>query len=279
MENVGYVKKITAPVVNSFSKQNDVVAMLCFGSYALNTFDQYSDIDLFVVCDLAIMPESTRRDIFRVIPTASDIQLNCTTPGWDDQWSPEADKLKLGQSWLDVSYNTRDWLATVVHKVTTEGAVSIPECTFRPYTILGLLSNAITLYDPQGFIRELRSRLDPYPARLKERLIADNLSILTDRLNELQDCVARDLGNSTFLFHLWHACDAFVSILFALDERYDPATKRPEREFKKLRIAPPDLEARYERLLEGPFDAPGKWQTVEKFRELAEETMRLIEAN
>jgi hypothetical protein len=209
--NVDRVKKITAPVVNGFSKLNDVVAMLCFGSYALNTFDQGSDIDLFVVCDPVIMPEAARRNIFKVIPAASDIQLNCASPGWDSQWSPQSDKFKLGQTWVDVSYNTRNWLATVVHKVTTEGVVSIPELTFRPYTMLGLLSDAIRLYDPQGFIQELTSDLYPYPASLKMRLIEDNLAILADRLNELQDCVARDLGNSTFLFHLWHACDAFVS--------------------------------------------------------------------
>jgi hypothetical protein len=75
------------------------------------------------------------------------------------------------------------------------------------------------------------------------------------------------------------ACKPYRAILFALNERYDPATKRPEREFKKLRIAPPDLAARYDRLLEGPFDNPGKRQTVEKFKALAEEIMSLIEAN
>jgi predicted nucleotidyltransferase len=37
----------STPVVNALSALPDVKAILCFGSYAMGTFDQYSDIDLY----------------------------------------------------------------------------------------------------------------------------------------------------------------------------------------------------------------------------------------
>jgi len=272
----GNVEEIVQPVVDRLAGVDEVVAILCFGSYALNTYDQHSDIDLYVVCDPAIIAEATRRDIFEKLPAVSEVQLNYSTPGWDDQWSLQPDKFKLNQAVFDISYNTKAWISTVVDKVTAEGATSIPELPFRPYALLGLLANAIPLYDSQGFIQEINSKLYPYPPRLKDHLIQENLPILLDRLNEIQDGAVREIGNTAFLFHLWQACDAFISILFALNEQYDPATKRPEQEFSKFKLAPANLAARYEKLLEGPFDRVGKRQTVEDFKGLVKDLMRFI---
>jgi predicted nucleotidyltransferase len=270
-EAVDKVKDISAPIVAHLSRRDEVVGILCFGSYALNTYDSNSDVDLFVLCDPDIIPEITRRAVLESIPQVAEIQLTCSTPGWENQWSPQSDKFKMDQITFDISYNTKDWISVVVDKVTGEGATSIPKFIFRPYTMLGLLARAIVLYDPQGFVEDLISKLYPYPPTLKDRLIQENLPILTDRLNELQDCAAREIGNTAFLFHLWQACDAFISILFALNETYDPATKRPEQEFKKLKMAPANLRERYEKLLEGPFDSIGRQRTVEEFKRLVEE--------
>lgn len=276
LKTITKVKEATQPVIVSLSQLNEIVAILCFGSYALNSYDLNSDIDLFVFCHPAIPSEITRQNVFENIYGVSDIQLTCSSPGWDNQWSPQSDKFRLNQGAFDISYNTKDWVLIVVDKVTEEGATSIPELIFRPYTMVGLLANAIVLYDPQDFIQKLISKLYPYPPMLKDRLIQENLPVLIDRLNELQDCAERNIGNATFLFHLWHACDAFSSILFAINEKYDPATKRPEQAFKKLERSPANLAARYEKLLEGPFDRIGKQRVVEEFRRLVEELRQLM---
>jgi hypothetical protein len=242
----------------------------------LNTYDSSSDIDLFIFCDPEIVPATTRSNIFANIPAISDIQLNYGSPGWTNQWAPQSDKFKLAETRFDLSYNTRDWISSVVHKVTDEGATSISELTFRPYTMLGLLATAIILYDSQNFIQELRSYLYPYPPKLKARLIEDNLAILMDRLNDLRDCAWRDLSPTTFLFHLWVACDTIMTILFAFNEQYDPATKRPEKEMRKFKMMPANFVVRYEKALEGPFDRIGKQRAVEEFEALVMETTQLV---
>ncbi|MEM7029701.1 MAG: nucleotidyltransferase domain-containing protein [Chloroflexota bacterium] len=267
---------ITQPIVESLSELDEVTGILCFGSYALETYDQHSDIDLYVLCHPDILPDRIRRDTFTSSTKATKVMIGCHTPGWDNQWSPVSDNITLGQIDFDISYNTQTWLATVVNKVVQEGAVSIPELKFRAYTMLGLLANAIVLYEHQRWITQLKANLFPYPARLKANLIEQNNTILVDRLQELEDCAKRDIGHTMFLFHLWQACDALITILFAINNFYDPATKRPEREFGKLEKIPANFTERYQQILEGPFDKDGRQQMVRLLRGLTTEVTQFL---
>ncbi len=270
------LQKLTYPIINALATLDDVAAIICFGSYALGTYDQHSDIDLFVLCRPAIIPAAARQRIFEHIPGVSEIQLQVTSPGWDNQWNPQSDRLKLGGGQFDLVYNTAGWLSTVVHKVIAEGAISIPKLTFRPYTMLGLLANAVSLYDPHGFVRDLTGRLYPYPAQLKTNIIGEFTPLMTDGLAELADYTRRDIGNTAFLFHLVRLCDALHSVLFALNEYYDPATKRPERELAKLPQLPFNFIPRYEALLSGPFDRTGRERVVSELKRLVEEVKQLV---
>lgn len=270
------LQRLTWPIINVLATLDDVAAIICFGSYALGTYDQHSDIDLFVLCRSAIIPAATRQRIFEHIPGVSEIQLQVTSPGWDNQWNPQSDRLKLGGRQFDLTYNTAGWLSTVVHKVIAEGATSIPELTFRPYAMLGLLANSVSLYDPHGFVRDLTGRLYPYPAKLKANIIGEFLPLMTDGLAELADYTRRDIGNTAFLFHLVRLCDALHSVLFALNEYYDPATKKPERELDKLARLPRNFTFRYEALLTGPFDRAGRERVVNELEHLIREVKQLL---
>jgi hypothetical protein len=58
----------------------------------------------------------------------------------------------------------------------------------------------------------------------------------------------RNIGPSAFLFHLGRVCDAMVSVLYALNEQYDSATKRPEQALGKLAVLPERFVGRFVRL-------------------------------
>ncbi len=270
------VYQLTLPALEALAQSPAVVGILCFGSYALDVYDEHSDIDLYVLCAPQLMPTATRQAIFANLEGVTDLHLAQDHAGWENQWSPQSDQLSLNGMTLELSYNTQDWLTNVVHKVIEEGATSLPELTFRPYTMLGLLANAIVLYDPNQVIAQLRMGLAPYPPLLKEHLIRNNLAVLTEWLADLQDCATRDFGNSSFLFYLWHLCDALISLLFTLNETYDPATKRSEKMLKKLTYLPEDFIIRYEKVLEGPFTRPGQCTVVAELTKLIEETKRLL---
>lgn len=276
MKPIGLVHNKTAPVVESLARLEGVKAILCFGSYAMGTFDEYSDLDLFACCEPEIVPAADRQRVLKSVEGVTDFENSQGALGWDNQWSPQVDQFCMNETRFEISYNTVTWIRTVVKRVTQEGATSIPEQKFRPYTMLGLLENGIVLYDPNSFLRHLIDCLYPYPVQLKGRLISNSLDTLKDCLAELKDGVKRGFGLTFFHFFFNRMCDALYTLLFAINERYDSATKRPEVAYEKLDILPPNFLERYTTLLEGPFDKNGRERAIRDLETLVTEIEILI---
>ncbi len=262
-------------VVRRVARREDVRGVLCFGSYALGTFDDDSDIDLYVFCDPKVMSEASRRRMFEGLPELSDLELNYVTPGFEVQWIYQTDRFRLGDVHFDVAYHTAAWIKAVVQKVTQEGRSSIQELRYRAHAMLGLLENSIVLHDTGSFLDELISGIRPYPPKLKERLMADSLALLNDRIGDLRDCAERGIGNACFLFHLTTMSDALCTLLFALNERYDPSTKRVEEALERLEVLPLNFRERYAALLTGPFDGDRRLRAVEEYNALIREIEEL----
>ena len=276
MKPIGLVHNKTAPIVESLARLEDVRAIFCFGSYAMGTFDEYSDLDLFVFCEPEVVSAARRQRALENVQGVTHFEESDTAVGWDSQWSPQGDYLRVNEDLFEISYNTMDWIKTVVRRVTQEGATSIPEQKFRPYTMLGLLENGIILYDPCSFLRDLIDCLYPYPAQLKQRLISDSLHTLKDCLAELKDGAKRGFGLTFFHFFFHRMRDALHILLFAVNEKYDPAVKRSEVAYEKLSLLPPNFLERYARLLEGPFDKNGMQQAIRGLETLITEIEMLI---
>ncbi len=276
MVPIDLIHNKTDPVVESLAKLKGIGAILCFGSYAMGTFDEYSDLDLFAFCEPEIVLAADRRRALESVECIADFGESQGTVGWDNQWSPQVDRFRVNGDRFEISYNTIDWIRTVVKRVTQEGAISIPEQKFRPYTILGLLENGIILYDPCSFLSNLIGRIYPYPVRLKRRLISDSLHTLKDCLVELKNGNKREFGLTFFHFFFYRMCDALYTLLFALNEKYDPAVKRPEVEYEKLSLLPPNFPERYTVLLEGPFDKNGRQRAIHELETLITEIEMLI---
>ena len=90
------------------------------------------------------------------------------------------------------------------------------------------------------------------------------------------DGINRELGYTRFHFFFYRMRDALHTILFALNEKYDPATKRAEVEYEKLSRLPPNFLERYTRLLEGPFDKNGQQRTVKELEILVTEIEQFV---
>ena len=158
-----------------------------------------------------------------------------------------------------------------MRKVKDQGATSIPELKFRPYTMLGLLENSVVLYDPESVLQNIKSDLHPYPSKLRQDLLSQNIPIVRGSLEDLKDYVQRDIGNSAFHFHLGRVFDSTKTILFALNGRYDPATKRVEKVLSDLKIVPKDFVKRYEKILETPLTPSGRKEIVSELQTLVAE--------
>jgi predicted nucleotidyltransferase len=269
------ISQMAAPVVTALATVNAVSGIVCFGSYALGTADAESDLDLYVICEPTVMPVATRHRLLTRLPGSTALHLQYTTPGWDNAWAPHADRVTVAPTVFDIVYTTCAWLTHVVHRVYTEGALTLPEMLFRPYTVLGLVAHAIPLYDPHGIVQRLRAQLSPYPAVLQANLLGEALPIMADGLAELHDYTRRNIGPSAFLLHLGRVCDAMVTVLYALNQHYDPATKRPEQALRHLAVLPERFVERFVRLLEGPFDLRSRPHIMDELTRLVGEVTHL----
>lgn len=261
----------TAPVVRALSDLPAVKGIVCFGSYAVGTFDQYSDIDLYVFCQPEIIPTTARQHVLQNIEGIGHLQMDHVEFGLDNQWCPRGDRFRLQGVLFDITFNTVDWIRAVVRKVTEEGATSMPELIFRPHTMLGLIATSVILHDPEGIVQEIKTALSPYPAKLKKVLMAENVRIIKSSLEDLHDYVKRGIGNTAFHFHLERIIDSLAGLLFALNEHYDPATKRVEEAYRDLRILPDDFLHRYKAILERPLTTDGRKEVVKEFQAFTDE--------
>lgn len=257
-----------APVVEALSGLGSIRAVLCFGSYAASTNDARSDIDLFAFCNPEIPSSEIRRQCIGEIADVTSLQIDYAETGWDDQWCPVGDRFLLNGVFIDLVYNTLEWVETVVSRVTGEGLTSLPELKFRAHTMLGLLENSLILYDPNSVIAELRTRLRPYPAKLKQTLLSEILRVAEGSLQDLRDYVERDIGNAAFHFHMGRVLDGLGTMLFAINECYDPATKRAEEAYRELAMLPDDFMTRFNRVFETPLTPAGRRQVLTLLHDL-----------
>jgi predicted nucleotidyltransferase len=265
------------PVIAVLSGIDVIKGALCLGSYATGTFDEQSDIDLFVLCHPDIITPENRRRAFEMIDGVTELQIDHQNLVWDNQWCPAEDTFRLHGVLIEVGWNTIDWLRTVIHKVSEEGSTSFPELQFRAHTMLGLLENSVILLDPETILNRMKSELYPYPPRLKQALLRESLPILKESLGDMRNYVDRGIGNTALHFHLERILEALMTIVFALNERYDPAAKRVEQAYATMNRLPQDFLARYNRILEIPLTGDGRREVVSELETLTKEFEIMIE--
>jgi len=268
----------TAPVVAALSGMEAVKGALCFGSYATGTCDEQSDVDLFVLCHPDLITPEDRQRTFALMDGVTELRIGCHNPVWEAQWCPAQDTFRLHGVLIEIHWNTVDWLRTVVCKVREEGAPSVPEMQSRAHTVLGLLENSVILLDPEASLRLMKSQLYPYPLRLKQALLRESWPVLEESLSEMRDCAERGIGNTALHFHLQRFLEALMTTIYALNERYDPGTKRVEQAYASLNRLPPDFLPRYQRILELPLTDSGRRELVRELDALTKELESMTDA-
>jgi predicted nucleotidyltransferase len=264
-------------VVTVLSGIDAVRGVLCFGSYAMGTFDDQSDVDLCVLCHPDIVTPESRRLALGMIDGLTELQIGHQDPVWDNQWIRAEDRFRLHGVLIEVGWNTIDGLRTVIRKVSEEASTSFPELRSRAHTMLRLLADSVILLDPEGSLRRMQSELYPYPTRLKQALLRASLRVLRDSLSEMSNYAARGIGNTALHFHLERYLEALRTIVFALNERYDPCSKRVEHVYATMGKLPPDFLTRYKRALEIPLTEKGRRELVNELETLTRNFEMMIE--
>jgi predicted nucleotidyltransferase len=252
----------------------DVAVVLVMGSVALGHVDDRSDVDLFVVCRSRIVPTADRRRLLSSIGSA-----------WTFHDRSNGNRLfanadvdgHVGDVLVTVHYQTVVWIRTVLHAVLDQGAITTKQLPFRPYTLPGLLLRGLVLSDSDGLVASWRDQAKPYPELLKRNIVQHYVPLLRENLEDLVNNAERGLGPRTFIFRISRVVDALISILYALNDTYDPADRRAERViWPTLTNVPADFIARLTDVQQGPFDDAGARHRARRISELANDVLQMV---
>ena len=259
-------------VGTTFASHPAISAVLIFGSVAHGNVDEFSDLDLLLVCRSAIPSVAERRAI-----------LNEIGSGWQFDRQNEGSLFpivdedgQIADVLVTVHYQTAGWIDAVLNAVLERGAISTEQMPFRPYTVPALFQRAMVLLDRDGDVARWSEASKNYPSLLQANILRQFIPDLRTHVDELKRTAERDLGARNFIFFLNWAVDDLTSILLALNGVYDPADRRMHTTVMPfLSYLPSDYVARMTEVLEGPFDRQGARHRAQLFESMATEVLRM----
>jgi predicted nucleotidyltransferase len=260
-------------VARVLSAHASITSIIVFGSVATGTVDVHSDVDMLILCQPDLVSPIERAPILKEVGTCWTIDM--TT---DNALFASGDEAGMVDGILvTVHYQRVVWIETVLHEVLDQGALTTALFPFRPYTLLALLQRGWLLYDAYQHVERWREQIRHYPPLLKHNIVKHFTPILQEQTDELVATAHRGIGPRNFLFHLNRSVDALISILYALNDVYDPADRRAAQTvWPLLYNAPVDFVSRLTAILEGPFDSEGMKRCAQQYSDLVQEVMGAV---
>ena len=278
-------------------REPQIRTVVVFGSVAYGAVASHSDIDLWAICDPGIPEKGCREEA-----------LSKLVPGWKlDAFRFRDFHLRVIDLHKDVDgkevsvgYQCVDWVEAVVSAVTERGVMGIDLCPRRPYTIPALIQRCRVIFDHDGNVEEWRHRVRKYPAALKQRILARGLPKLEQQIQTILsvDSMTDGLQEDESIEHLDRtkgrikkmgvsalksrtiddALDAAATVLFALNEVYDPKQRNLETTvLPELKEVPNQFLDRWTKIR--PVGKPESWdECVRVFPELAMDIFRIARA-
>ena len=180
---------------------------------------------------------------------------------------------------VDIMYQSAADISEVIDDVVSRGALATKKIRVRPYTLIGMLRQARVIKDSDGILGRWLEQTSAYPKVLKQNVMRHFAPILKENAEALVETAERRHGTANALFFLVRAADALVSILYAVNDVYDPADRRAETTIlPTLAHVPRDFMSRFDHILQGPFDGNGALERARAFEDLATEALRLADA-
>ena len=241
-----------------------VEAIALGGSRATGRNDEKSDYDVYVYITESI-PETDRRNILSGYCRYMEIG--------NTFWELEDDvTLKDGID-MDIIYRNMTDFENMVSSV-------VDQCvSWNGYTTC-MWHNLITskvVWDRNGQLIRLQERYRiPYPKKLKENIIANNMKLLSGMLPSFDTQIqkAENRGDFVSVNHrVTEFLASYFDIIFALNEMTHPGEKRMQSICSaECRILPKNFDENLNRLFEGMFRTP----VAPVIRELVEELKKVI---
>lgn len=230
-------------ILDKYTLIPNVEAIAIGGSTSANTFDNNSDIDVYIFTKENI-PIELRQSI--ILPISSNHEIGGEYFGSGDEFWVD-----LLNKQLDVMYWDINWFEQVVENVWFKFYPQNGYTTCFLYT----LKNFNIIYDKSNWLQSLKEKIaTPYPQRLKENIVNRNMMLMKDKpfasyYEQIEKAILRkDIVNvnnriSAFL-------SSYFDIIFAINELLHPGEKRLIKYAKKnCKVLPNNFEENINKLL------------------------------
>ena len=222
-----------------------VEAIALGGSRATGRCDEKSDYDVYVYITASI-PEADRRSILSKYCKYMEIG--------NSFWEQEDDVTLLDGIDMDIIYRSLSDFENMVSSVVTDCV------SWNGYTTC-MWHNLITskvVIDKNELLENLRTKYRiPYPQKLKENIISNNLKLLSGMLPSFDTQIrkAEDRGDLVSVNHrVTEFLASYFYIIFALNEMTHPGEKRMQSICSaECNILPEHFDENLDRLFKGMF--------------------------
>ncbi len=201
------------------------------------------DIDLFIYCER--IPAAAQRAAILASPggSAAQIEVGCIE---DSHWGVGDRCFLCGiETWA--LYFTLEETRAELDAILAGKFLGRVDGEYYPLGRCAMWKTMRALYDPDGFLQTLRSRLEVYPPGLAAAVAAHHLAGLQD-VEDLERAVQR---GDVFFYHfaLELALDHFLQALFALNGTFFPSRKRSEEYLRGFQLRPVECERRLRQVI------------------------------
>ena len=229
-------EKILQEIAQSYSKLEQVYAVVLSGSRTSNQNDEMSDYDIYVYSDAEI-PVEFRTELAKKYSDDYEIDNRYFETG--DEW-----KLRDCNTGLDFMFRCKNWITDTVDNIYCKHMASNGYST----CFLHNIKTSQILYDKDNWFLNLQNKVNgPYPEELKNNIIKRNIMLISDKknasyLDQIKLAVKRNDPVSVN-----HRIAAFMAsyfdIIFALNKVYHPGEKRMIKYAQKhCKILPEQFE-------------------------------------
>ena len=229
-------EKILQEIAQSYSKLEQVYAVVLSGSRTSNQNDEMSDYDIYVYSDAEI-PVEFRTELAKKYSDDYEIDNRYFETG--DEWN-----LRESNTGLDFMFRCKNWITDTVDNIYCKHMASNGYST----CFLHNIKTSQILYDKDNWFLNLQNKVNgPYPEELKNNIIKRNIMLISDKknasyLDQIKLAVKRNDPVSVN-----HRIAAFMAsyfdIIFALNKVYHPGEKRMIKYAQKhCKILPEQFE-------------------------------------
>ncbi|ELR64898.1 hypothetical protein C942_01988 [Photobacterium marinum] len=204
-------------MVKSFSKLEQVDAILLAGSRAVQADDELSDYDVYIYTSNDI-PVEVRKEI--TDQYCSYMEIN------NQYWETEDDGVLKDGTEIELIYRNIDWLDKELNRVVNVYQASTGYSTCFWYNLL----NSKVLYERDGKAGILIDKYSvSYPGELKRNIISKNYPLLNSSMPAYRNQIKKALARNDII-SVNHRIAEFIAsyfdIVFAINEMPHPGEKK-----------------------------------------------------